>query len=185
MDERFLISTNYKLLLFIRNNKWIISALNASPTSACYCAQEDGLGEHTLFPVPLLNKTASLHLKKTLQSSLTTLKSNSHSSLSLYLKSRKKYIIRNVDKKPSPLCPVISFRCLDPSSIMAIVLISTPPQSSSYFTHRVGSRSLAQRTKWNSPQRSRCTELNYCADLRPFFPVAHASNHLLKTISYL
>lgn len=49
--------------------------------------------------------------------------------MSLYLKGRKKYIIRSVDKKPSPLCLVISFRCLDPSSIMAIVLISAPSQS--------------------------------------------------------
>lgn len=126
MDERFLISTNYKLLLFIRNNKWIISAPNASLTSACYCTQEHGLRTHP--ETPLLNKTTSLYLKKN-TSEQPEKPEKSHISLSLYLKSRKKYIIRNVDKKPSPLCLVISFRCLDPSSIMGIILISAPSQS--------------------------------------------------------
>lgn len=42
-----------------------------------------------------------------------------------------------MDKKPSPLCLAISFRCLDPSSIMAIVLISAPSQSS-LLLHRQG-----------------------------------------------
>lgn len=42
-----------------------------------------------------------------------------------------------MDKKPSPLCLVISFRCLDPSLIMAIVLISAPLQSR-LLLHRQG-----------------------------------------------
>lgn len=122
-------------------------------------------------------------LKGTLQSILKNLKSKSHISLSLYLKSRKNYIIRNVDKKPSPLSLVISFRCLDPSLIMAIILISAPLQSRLLLHTRVGSRSPAQRIKWNSPQRSHCIEPSNCVHLIPFSRVAHARNCLLKTIS--
>lgn len=75
--------------------------------------------------------------ERTLQSSLKNLQSKPHISLSLYLKSRKKNIIRNVAKKPSLLCLVISFRCLDPSSIIAFVLISAPLQSR-LLLHRQG-----------------------------------------------
>lgn len=128
MDERFLISTNYKLLLFIRNNKWIISAPNASLTSACYCTREHG-PENTPWSTAIKQNYIPLPQKERFRAAWKNLKSKSHNSLSLYLKSRKKCIIRNVDKKPSPLCWVISFRCLDPSSIMGIVLISAPSQS--------------------------------------------------------
>lgn len=123
----FLISTNDKLLLFISKDKWIVLGLYASLTSTF--TKVEGWDAETLFTAPWQNKITSLHFIENTSEWPQNLKSKSHISLSLYLKSTGN-IIRNVAKKPPPLCVVISFRCLAPSTIMAVVLISAPSQSS-------------------------------------------------------
>lgn len=126
MDERVLISTNDKLSPFISRGKWIVLGPSASLTSTC--TKVEGWGAQTLFTAPWQNKITSFPFTENTSEWPQNLKSKSHIALFLYLKSRGN-IIRNVAKKPPLLCLVISFRCLAPSTIMAVVLISAPSQS--------------------------------------------------------
>ena len=90
-----------------------------------------------------------------------------------------------MDKKPWPLCSVISFRCLAPSSIMATFLISAPLQSKFLLHRQGGVRVSGTQNKVKSSPKEPLHAIHHCGDLIPFSPVAHARCHLLRTISHL
>ena len=89
-----------------------------------------------------------------------------------------------MDKKPRPLCPVISFRCLAPSSIMATFLISAPLQSKFLLHRQGGVRVSGTENKVKSSPKEPLHAIHHCGDLIPFSPVAQARRHLLRTVSH-